>query len=130
MSKKKEFPVKVKVKYDCLKCPAYCCTYPEIPVKKRDIKRLAEHFGVDVEVATELYTKPTDDKKGRQLRHRKDTVFKTACTFLDREKRQCTIYEARPEICRDFPGSKRCGYYEFLKFEREHQEDETFIALT
>ncbi|HRE13592.1 MAG TPA: YkgJ family cysteine cluster protein [Usitatibacteraceae bacterium] len=128
--KKKPFPVKVRVQYDCLKCPAYCCTYPEIPVKKRDLERLAKHFGVDVEIAQELYTKPTEDGKGRQLRHRKDDIFKTACAFLSKENRRCTVYEARPSICREFPGEKRCGYYDFLKFEREHQEDPEFIALT
>ncbi|MCD6041850.1 MAG: hypothetical protein K0R40_1453, partial [Burkholderiales bacterium] len=26
--------------------------------------------------------------------------------------------------------SPRCGYYEFLKFERTHQGDDKFIALT
>ncbi len=127
---KKPFPVPVRLQYDCLKCPAYCCTYDEIPVKPRDIERLARHFGVDADVARELYTKPTEDGKGRQLRHRKDTVFKTACAFLDPKKRQCTVYEARPAICRDFPGGSRCGYYDFLRFEREHQEDPEFIALT
>jgi Fe-S-cluster containining protein len=66
----------------------------------------------------------------RVLRVRKDTVFKLACTFLDRETRRCTVYEARPAICRDFPGGSRCGYYDFLKFERYHQDDPQFIALT
>ena len=41
-----------------------------------------------------------------------------------------TVYEARPAICRDFPGGRRCGYYDFLKFERHHQDDPDFIALT
>ena len=127
---KKAFPVPVRLQYDCAKCPAYCCTYDEIPVKKRDIERLAKHFGVEFAIAQELYTKPTEDGKGRQLRHRKDSVFRTACAFLDRKKRQCTVYEARPGICRDFPGASRCGYYDFLRFEREHQEDPAHIALT
>jgi Fe-S-cluster containining protein len=127
---KKAFPVPVRLQYDCAKCPAYCCTYDEIPVKKRDIERLARHFGVEYAIAEALYTKPTEDGKGRQLRHRKDSVFATACAFLDRKKRQCTVYEARPAICRDFPGASRCGYYDFLRFEREHQEDPDFVALT
>jgi len=42
----------------------------------------------------------------------------------------CTIYEARPGVCRKYPDSNRCGYYEFLKFEREQQGDEEMVALT
>ncbi len=36
---------------------------------------------------------------------------------------------ARPGTCRKYPGSARCGYYEFLKFEREQQGDPEWIAL-
>jgi Fe-S-cluster containining protein len=50
--------------------------------------------------------------------------------FFDQDKRRCTVYESRPGVCRDYPDSKRCGYYEFLKFERAHQDDPDFIALT
>ena len=27
--------------YNCSKCPGYCCSYPIIPLKKRDVQRLA-----------------------------------------------------------------------------------------
>ena len=63
------------------------------------------------------------------LRHRKDDVFKSVCQFLDRKERRCTIYKARPHICRAYPTGK-CGYWEFLKIERETQDDPDFIALT
>ena len=64
------------------------------------------------------------------LRHKKDSIFDTACMFLDQEKRRCTIYEARPMVCRQYPNGNRCGYYEFLKFEREQQGDEEIVAMT
>ena len=33
--------------YDCVKCPAFCCSvYERVQVTKRDIRRLAKHFGV------------------------------------------------------------------------------------
>ena len=35
-----------KVKYDCSKCPGYCCSYPRISVTKKDVRRLAKHFGI------------------------------------------------------------------------------------
>ena len=50
--------------------------------------------------------------------------------LLDQEKRRCTVYEARPGVCRKYPDSNRCGYYDFLKFEREAQDDPNWIATT
>ncbi len=35
------------VRYDCSKCPGYCCSYPRIEVKDRDVARLARHFGLE-----------------------------------------------------------------------------------
>ena len=49
---------------------------------------------------------------------------------FDQDKRRCTVYESRPGVCREYPDSPRCGYYEFLEFERAHQDDPEFIALT
>jgi hypothetical protein len=119
----------VRAKYSCEKCPAYCCSYPEIEVTPRDIERLAKHFGLDYAKAEERFTK-IDAKDVRMLRHKQDRIFSTVCTFLDQKKRRCTVYEARPAVCRGFPDSPRCGYYEFLKFERTQQDDPKFIALT
>ena len=116
--------------YDCGKCPAYCCTYPLIEVSRADVQRLAKHFGVDYATAEERYTKYDAAEKARSLRHRGDENFGMACQFLDPATRRCGVYEARPETCRDYPYGKRCGYYEFLKFEREHQDDEQFVAMT
>lgn len=119
-----------RVYYNCDKCPAYCCTYAAIPVTKADIKRLAKHFGISAKRAYERFTKQGDTKDERVLRHRKDEHFGTACRFLDPESRQCAVYDSRPKICRIFPDSKRCGYYDFLCFERNHQDDPETIATT
>lgn len=127
---KKPFPVPVRVRYSCNKCPAYCCTYSEIEVTARDIERLAKHFGLSYRVAEERFTKPDAKNKIRMLRHRKDKVFDSACMMLDQEKRRCTVYEARPGVCRKYPDSTRCGYYDFLRFEREQQGDEELVAFT
>ena len=126
----KPFPIPVRTKYSCSKCPAYCCSYPEIEIGVRDIARLARHFNLPYAQAEERFTKYDPKEKVRLLRHRQDRVFDTACTFLDQKTRRCTVYEARPAVCRDYPDSPRCGYYEFLKFERAHQGDPKFIALT
>ena len=120
----------LKVLYDCDKCPAYCCSYARIIVSKKDIKRLAKHYGLSQRKARKKFTKKGEEKGERVLRHRKDEHYGTACRFLDQETRQCTVYEARPEICGEFPGTKRCGYYDFLSFERHTQEDSDFVATT
>jgi uncharacterized protein len=130
MNKSKPFPVPVRTNYSCHKCPGYCCTYDEIEVTKYDIARLARHFELDYATAEERFTKERKSDKARLLRHSKDKYFKTACMHLDQKTRRCTVYEARPGVCRKFPDTSRCGYYEFLKFEREQQGDPKFVALT
>jgi Fe-S-cluster containining protein len=116
--------------YNCLKCPAYCCSYSLIPANDRDVKRIARHFGVSAATAREKYTKVGDKESPRVLRHTNDEHFISSCMFLDKKERRCTIYEARPQICRAFPTQSRCGYYDFLKFEREVQDDPEFVATT
>jgi Fe-S-cluster containining protein len=119
-----------RAKYDCHKCPAYCCSYPLIEINKRDIARLAKHFGLTYERAETRFTKYDKGEKARALRHQKDLHFKSVCMFLDTGTRQCTIYQARPGVCREYPDVPHCGYWEFLQFERQQQEDPTFIATT
>lgn len=114
--------------YDCTKCPAYCCSiYELVRVKPRDIKRLAKHFGVDVATAQKKFT--TTWRGEQILRRKADPIFGKACTFLNPETRQCTIYHARPLVCRNFPGRVRCAYYDVLQFERIQQDDDTVVPL-
>ena len=123
-------PIKPRSKYSCLKCPGYCCTYAEIEITERDIRRLARHFGIDFERAAERYAKFDRSRGIWMLRHKKDHIFESTCTLFDQEKRRCTVYEARPGVCRQYPEATRCGYYDFLTFEREQQGDPDFVALT
>lgn len=121
---------KSAVQYDCNKCPGYCCSYPLIEVGKRDIQRLAKHFDITYQQAETRYTRFDKSEKVRSLRQQEDEHFGRICKLFDTKKRQCTVYESRPGVCRDYPEGKRCGYYEFLQFEREHQDDPTFVATT
>jgi uncharacterized protein len=113
--------------YDCSKCPAYCCSYDRITVKKSDLNRLAKHFGLDVETAERRFTKVIEGD--RVLRHQKDKIYGSICMFLDTKTRRCTVYHARPGVCHEYPDKPRCGYYEFLKWERKHQDNDEFIPL-
>lgn len=120
-------------KYDCSKCPGYCCSYPRIIVSDSDIARLAAHHGVSVSEAKKKFTRryrwesESEVIDERVLRHREDTIYASTCGFLHPTERRCTIYEARPEVCREYPNGKRCGYYSFLKFERKQQGDKEFV---
>lgn len=118
----------MKAKYDCSKCPGYCCSYDQIEISAHDVKRLAKHLGLTQAATEQRYTKMDDGKI--VLRHHADESFKSICVFFDSEHRRCTVYEARPHTCRTYPYGPRCGYYEFLKFEREHQGDDDFVATT
>ena len=51
------------------------------------------------------------------------------CKFLDPDTRRCTIYHARPLVCREFPARARCAYYDLLQFERVQQGDDTVVPL-
>jgi hypothetical protein len=113
--------------YDCSKCPAYCCSYDRIIVTEADVRRLARHFRISPAAAVRRFTRRGSEPGERILRHQPDRIYKSVCRFLDPDRRICTVYEARPGICRDYPGSARCGYYDFLSSERRLQEDPDFI---
>jgi Fe-S-cluster containining protein len=115
--------------YNCAKCPGYCCSYPLIALNKRDVTRLAKHFGLSFAAARKKFTK-VDGDEPFAMRRKADEHYGKICRFFDSEKRRCTIYTARPEICRAYPGDNHCGYYEFLKHERLAQEDEEHVAST
>lgn len=116
-------------RFDCSQCPGYCCSHSRIAVSDYDIARLARHFGLSKAEAKRRFTYHYQTKEADEqiLRHQRDTVYKTICRFFDTDERRCTVYEARPNVCRKYPYGNRCGYYEFLKFEREHQDDPEFI---
>lgn len=114
--------------YDCAKCPGYCCSiYERVQVTKRDLNRLAAHFSLTVEAAAERFTKLHG--KERVLRRKADPIFGKACRFLDPETRRCTIYHARPAVCREYPARARCAYYDLLQFERIQQDDKDVVPL-
>lgn len=120
---------KPRVDYDCTKCPAFCCSiYERVEVKPRDLQRLARHFGLSVAAAERRFTKRYGDKE-RVLRRQVDPLLGRTCKFLNLETRGCTIYEARPQVCREYPGRKSCGYYDVLQFERETQGDPDVLPL-
>ena len=116
-------------KYDCTKCPGYCCSYPQIVLLKSDVTRLAKHFGVPFDEAARKFTREAFGQKWI-VRRKKDKHFGKICRFFDSKKRNCSIYEARPKVCRGYPNEPRCGYWDFLSWERRQQQDDDFVAST
>jgi Fe-S-cluster containining protein len=86
----------VQQRVDCTAC-ANCCRYSVVSVNQSDIESIAEHIGTTSEAVTRLYTVPDPEAPALPiLRNSGD-----GCIFLDGNL--CTIYEARPKTCRDFP---------------------------
>jgi Fe-S-cluster containining protein len=118
-----------RVYFDCSKCPAFCCSiYERVQVSKRDLNRLAKYFKLSVETTARRYTKMWEGKE-RVLKRTPDPILGEACQFLDHETRGCTIYHARPEVCREYPDRSHCAYYDLLKFERRQQADPNVLPL-
>ncbi len=94
----------------CNFCPGYCCYRlkgASLYIMAEDINRMARHFKIsDGEV------------RKRFLTGRRKNTFKTrgddSCIFLanDCGCKRCSIHEARPKQCRDFPQDKPCPYLE------------------
>jgi Fe-S-cluster containining protein len=117
-----------RVRFDCSKCPAFCCSvYERVQTNRRDVARLARHFGISYGQAERRYTRLREGE--RVLKRLPDKVLGEACMFLDQETRRCTIYHARPGTCRAYPETTRCAYYDLLQFERRQQDDDTVVPV-
>jgi uncharacterized protein len=81
-------------KIDCTRC-ANCCKTMDVSVSNEDIGRIAAHLGMSRDEFTESFL-ARDAYTG-------DWQMKSIpCSFLGGDDR-CTIYEARPKACREFP---------------------------
>ena len=90
----------------CTYCPGYCCYRLEgstLFITAEDINRLARHFGI------------SDGEVRKRYIEGKNT-FRTradgSCPFLSNDAmvRRCSVHDARPRQCRDFPYGKLCPY--------------------
>jgi hypothetical protein len=114
--------------YNCTKCPAYCCSiYERVQVTKRDIKRLAKHFGVDYETRSGVIRPLLAGRA--DMRRKADPTFGQACKFLRSGFATLHHLQRSPSVCREFPDRARCAYYDLLTFERSQQGDETVLPL-
>jgi uncharacterized protein len=80
--------------FDCRRCGACCTVFEGVKLKKEDLERLPVPQNERLDVF-ELYD---------------GTYYmKEPCRFYDSKGRGCSIYNARPETCRNFPlHNERC----------------------
>jgi len=109
--------------YDCDGCLAFCCTvYDRLKITPHDAKRLAAHLGIKLKAFVKRYT-----VEDLLLARKDDPPLGKACVFLDAGERRCTVYEARPDICRDWPRPQhavpgaegRCCYYDVQQYAKK-----------
>lgn len=120
--------MKTKKEFDCTKCPGYCCSYDSTAVTRKDITRLADHFGMTHRQAKKKFTAKLIPSE-RSLKQKPDDKFKKICIFFDTKKRQCSVYDARPAVCRKYPYGNSCGYFDYLQFERKLQGTKRLYIL-
>jgi Fe-S-cluster containining protein len=90
----RRFGEEIEAQIDCTKC-ANCCRVPEVSITERDIEKLAKFVGATHQEFIRDYTQ-RDEKKGLILKH-----TESGCVFL--RDNLCTVYEARPQNCANFP---------------------------
>jgi uncharacterized protein len=82
---------------DCLQC-ANCCKTTSPIFYQTDIERVSRALKLKPGDFVERYLRIDEDK---------DYVLKSSpCPFLDAEN-YCTVYEARPKACREYPHTDR-----------------------
>jgi uncharacterized protein len=86
----------VQRQVDCTAC-ANCCRHSVVSVSRREIENIARHLGTTPEAVSHFYTvSDPEAPASRTLVNSRE-----GCVFLDGNL--CTIYEARPKDCRNFP---------------------------
>lgn len=98
-------------KYDadnCTRCRANCCAMP-VEVKASDLVRLGVATQDEVDNSIKKLAKRLKKEKVITS-YREGTEFfmitqkaNSDCYFLDSRTRLCTVYERRPDTCRQFP---------------------------
>jgi len=78
---------------DCCAC-ANCCKVMSPLLSARDIRRLADHLGIQKAQLINDYLRPSDEKG-------KYAFAQIPCRFLHEQR--CSVYDVRPGDCRSFP---------------------------
>lgn len=87
----------------CSTCAGNCCIGESgyIWITKQECEKLAEHLKITLDELGQKYLMKVGYKYS--IRENKLDENNFACIFFNLEKKQCSIYEARPLQCRTFP---------------------------
>lgn len=97
---------------DCLDC-GNCCKTTSPGMHERDISRLAKHLKTKPSQLIEEYMEMDEDG---------EYVFRSApCPFLGLDN-YCSVYEARPLACREYPHTNRKRFYQVLDLSIKNTE--------
>lgn len=129
--------------YDCDRCPAMCCTtYASVALSEGEPQKMAAALGVSVPQflveRTEIFTSELTKREGIRLRRKADPATGgDACGLFDTETRRCTVYDARPQVCRAWPDKThqppalqgRCQFYDLMMFVRGENRDPQMVPV-
>lgn len=97
-------------KIDCLDC-ANCCKTTGPLLLQKDIDRLAKAINIRPTAFLEKYLRVDEDS---------DTVFKAMpCPFIGNDN-HCSVYDARPNACREYPHTQQRNVLQKLKITYEN----------
>lgn len=90
---------------DCLEC-ANCCKTTGPKFTNKDVSRISKHLRLKEVDFINQYLRVDEDN---------DMVLQSVpCSFLDSEN-YCSIYDARPKACREYPHTDRVKQHQLLK---------------
>jgi hypothetical protein len=90
----RRFGEQIEAQIDCTTC-ANCCRVSEVGITERDIEKLAKFLGMTKE---EFVRDSTHRAESGELILKRTEA---GCVFL--KDNLCTVYEARPQNCANFP---------------------------
>ena len=99
------------IKYErtmCSSCVSSCCTMP-VEVRFNDLLRLGLVQEFEREEPRKNIAKRLQKEGIVERFHQKSEIFTLVrrgnndCLYLDRKTRLCTVYDLRPETCRNHP---------------------------
>jgi Fe-S-cluster containining protein len=90
----RRFGEEIEAEIDCTAC-ANCCRVTEVGITEKDIEKLSKFVGTSEQEFVEQFT--ALDNSGAVILKRNEG----GCVFL--EGNLCSVYEARPANCANFP---------------------------
>jgi len=90
----RRFGEEIEAQIDCTAC-ANCCRITDVGITERDIENLAKFIGLSEREFRQQFT--AHDDAGALILKRNEA----GCVFL--KDNLCSVYEARPQNCANFP---------------------------